>query len=114
MEFTGEFETHITVGLYSDDQIESLNRWGINHGLKCLHIVLARGATVSQPMLTCHGQGALTAELRKAVALAESLQAAGFPALRIKIEAAAANPGVPQSDATVSGQPPERYFEHHI
>jgi hypothetical protein len=114
MEFTGEFETHITVGLDNDDQIESLNRWGTARSLKCLHIVLERGATASQPMLTRHGRGRLTDELKKAAALAESLRAAGFPVLRIKIEAAAANPGARQFDAIAFSQPPDRYFEHHI
>lgn len=114
MEFTGEFETHITVGLDSDDQVESLNRWGINHDLKCLHIVLERGATASQPMLTRHGQGTLTGELKKAVALAESLQVAGLPVLRIKIEVAASNQGVLHITTGALNYPPEYYFEHHI
>lgn len=114
MEFTGEFETHITVCLNNSDRIEGLKEWSINHDLKCLHIVLDRGVTASQPMLTRHGWGDLTGELRTASDSCQSLNAEGFSVKRIKIEAAACNQGVPQSNAEAQHHSSDRYFEHHI
>lgn len=114
MEFTGEFETHITVGLNDLDEVKRLHKWSANHGLKCLHIVLDRGVTESQPMLTRHGWGDFTNELGIAVALCQSLKAEGFSAVRIKMEVASGNQGVPQSTSEARNHPQDRYFEHHI
>lgn len=113
-EFAGEFETHITVRLGPQRGVEALREWAAEHGLKCLHIVLDRGVTPSQPMLTRRGQGDLAGELRVASALCRSLDAEGFPVIRVKIEAAPWSEGVPQSDAEADGHPADRYFEHHI
>lgn len=114
MEFTGEFETHITVCLNDSDRIERLQKWSINHGLKCLHIVLNRGVTASQPMLTRHGWGDITGELRTAYNICQSLNAEGFSVTRIKIEAAPWNQGVPQSNVEILHHSSDRYFENHI
>lgn len=114
MEFTGNFETHITVGLKDLDRVEALEQWGINHGLKLLHIVLDRGVTVSQLMLTRHGQGSLTNELKTAFDSSQSLNAEGFTVTRIKIEVPQWNHSVPQSNAEALNHPGDRYFEHHI
>ncbi len=114
MEFSGEFETHITVFLKDLDRVEALQKWGINHGLKLLHIVLDRGINVSQLMLTRHGQGSLKNELKVAFDSTQSLNAEGFTVTRIKIEAALSNQGVPQSNAEALNHSCDRYFEHHI
>jgi hypothetical protein len=114
MEFIGEFETHITVCLNDSNRIENLQNWSRNHGLKCLHIVLDRGVTASQPMLTRHSKGNLKGELKIASDLFQSLNAAGFSVKRIKIEAAVCNQGVPQSNAEALYHSSNRYFEHHI
>lgn len=114
MEFTGEFETHITVRLHNSDEIKELQKWSKNHGLKCLHIVLDQGVTTSQPMLTRHGWGNFTNELRIGVDLCQALNAEGFSVVRIKIETAPWNQGVPQSNAEALNQSHNRYFEHHI
>jgi hypothetical protein len=114
MEFTGEFETHITVCLNDSNRIENLQNWSRNHGLKCLHIVLDRGVTASQPMLTRRGRGNLTGELKIASDLCQSLDAEGFSVNRIKIEAATYNQSVPQSNAEALHHSSNRYFEHHI
>ena len=114
MEFTGEFETHLTVSLSEPDRIEMLRQWGAEHGLKCLHILLDRGETPSQPMLTRQRKSILSTELETARSIARSLGAEGFPVVRIKIEAAPWNLDIPQSDADAAGQPPDRHFEHHI
>ena len=112
--FTGEFETHITVRLGESGEIEALRRWGAAHGLKCLHILLDRGVSTSQPMLTRWGRGDLAGELATALALGRSLSAEGFPVTRVKIEAAPGNQCVPQSDAEAGDHPADRYFEHHV
>lgn len=114
MEFTGEFETHITVCLNHVDEVEGLQKWSTNYGFKCLYIVLERGVTASQPMLTRHGWGDFTNELRIAVDSCQSLSAEGFSVVRIKIETVPWNQGVPQSNSEALNHPPDRYFEHHI
>ena len=74
MEFAGEFETHITLRLTAANELFSLQEWGKKHGLKCLHIVLDRGTTVSQPMLTRRGHGILSGQLTEARRLSHALQ----------------------------------------
>lgn len=114
MDFDGEFETHITVCLDELNSLEELKQWGIDHGLKYLHIVLGRGLTPSQPMLTRRGNGKLSNELATSINLSQSLKTAGFLVTRIKIEAAIVNNDIPQSSAESSGIESDRYFEHHI
>ena len=114
MEFTGKFETHITVCLDDLKEIEVLQKWSANNGFKFLHIMLDRGVTASQPMLTRYGWGDLTNELNIAIKLGESLKKKGFSVLRTKIEAAPENQGIPQSNSEALNYPLDRYFEHHI
>jgi hypothetical protein len=114
VEFTGEFETHLTVALAPDQAVELLQSWATQRGLKCLHILLARGRNASQPMLTCRGNGRLQQQLAAAEQLRQQLNLAGFAVTRVKVEAATTNDDVPQSDGAANEQPPERYFEHHI
>ncbi len=114
MEFAGEFETHITIGLDSASGIEALRDWGRENGLKCLHILLERGKTASQPMLTRRGCGLLSGELLVARKLDQRLKASGFTVARVKIEAACTNQDVPQTDSDAANHPYSRYFEHHV
>jgi hypothetical protein len=115
MQFTGEFETHITVSLKNNiDGIEWLHGWCIDRNLKFLHILLDRGASKSQPMLTRRGRGNFADELKIANNLSQELNAENFPVVRIKIEAAPWNQGVPQSDVEALAHPIDRYFEHHV
>jgi hypothetical protein len=114
-EFAGEFETHLTVDLNGrDGDIAALRAWGEARGMKCTHIVLARGRSVSQPMLTREGRGELSGELARAEAIASELSASGFAVTRIKIEASPFNRDVPQTDSVAAACPRERYFEHHV
>lgn len=106
--FEGDFETHLTVAA---DRAGALRRFAAAHGFKCLQIELARGARPLQPMLSWRGRGDLTQQRERAAAVAAQLRAAGLAPLRIKIEAAPGNRGVPRDDAgAVAG----RYFESHI
>jgi hypothetical protein len=114
MDFTGEFETHLTIRAADDADVVRLRAWAAPRGLKCTHIVLARGQSISQPMLTRHGGGELAEQRTAATELAQELHAAGFDVTRVKIEAAPWNSGVPQSDVEGKSHPRERYFEHHV
>jgi hypothetical protein len=114
MEFTGEFETHLTVRLGEAESTDRLRDWSAGRGLKCTHIVLARGRTASQPMLTRYGRGALSAEVEAAKRLSDDLAGEGFEVSRIKIEAAPGNRDVPRTDDEAAHHPRDRYFEHHV
>ena len=113
MDFTGEFETHLTIRADHPSRIDKLRRWSHSHGLKFTHIVLDRGTTVSQPMLTRSGSGTFAKELQAALNLQQDLGADDVEVTRIKIEAAPINFGVPQSNAEAETLG-ARYFEHHI
>jgi hypothetical protein len=114
MHFPGEFETHLTVRLADGQTIDSLRAAPAARGLKCTHIVLPRGRSASQPMLTREGRGTLAGELAEAAALRGALEASGFVVSRVKVEAAPWNGGVPQTDADGAAHPADRYFEHHV
>jgi len=114
MQFPGDFETHLTVRLADGQTVESLRAAPAARGLKCTHIVLARGRSASQPMLTRDGRGTLAGQLAEAAALRRALEADGFVVSRVKVEAAPWNQGVPQSDADGAAHPADRYFEHHV
>jgi hypothetical protein len=114
MDFTGEFETHITVSFGDICEIKRLQQWSAERNLKFLHILLERGTNISQPMLTRRGRGNFADELKIANHLAQALVAEGFDVNRIKIEAAPGNRGVPQSDLEALAHHPLRYFEHHV
>src|SRR5688572_23496428 len=114
MHFSGEFETHVTVRLNEAADLERLRAWARRRGLKCTHIILARGDGRSQPMVTRHGQGDLATEQAAALELADALRAEGFAVTRIKIEAAPWTVGVPATDDDGRRHPRERYFEHHV
>lgn len=114
MQFTGPFETHITVSVKDLEEIEKLRQWSYSKGLKCLHILLDRGFTPSQPMLTQWGEGRLSDELDRVKKLCQVLQAEGFTIVRIKTEVAADHPSVPQGAADALNYTKYQYFEHHI
>jgi hypothetical protein len=113
----GEFEAHITVRC--DDGAASairLERWSAARGWKFTHIVLARGRTPSQPMLTLRGSGPYEEQLRTCRSASQALRDAGFPPVRVKSEVAPWEPVVPRSDAQarLPGGSAGRYFEHHL
>lgn len=102
----GDFEIHLT--LLADRRLAG---FAATHGLKHTHIVLDRGATPDQPMLTLRTRGPLEAVVAEGRGWAARLFDDGFTVVRVKVEASPFNAGVPQTDAEV---PPQRYFEHHI
>lgn len=109
----GAFEYHVTVA-GGDVAAAGLARWAGERGVKFTHIVLARGRTVSQPMLTVRAAGASAAVLAEAEAMAGELRASGFEVTRVKLEASPFAAGVPTTAEQAAGEPGERYFEHHL
>ncbi|MBS1913573.1 MAG: hypothetical protein JST22_16420 [Bacteroidetes bacterium] len=114
MEFTGSFETHITIVGDNAATLDAARRFADMHGMKFVHIVLDRGALMSQPMLTRRGRGTLSDQLLVAGQLAGKLRGAGVTVIRVKIEAAPLNIGVPLTEDEALRLGPERYFEHHV
>lgn len=112
MNFKGEFETHITLALTGENEFQALREWSEPRHLKCTHIVLEKGVTASQPMLTQESVGTLEETQQLAVTLRDQCELADFPVCRVKLEVPPWNPGVPQT--TADAHPSERYFEHHI
>lgn len=107
---TGEFEAHLTVRA----DASRLEEHAAAHGLKFTHIVLERGRTPSQPMLTLHRRGSLPAVREAVEDAARALRDAGFEVVRTKIEAAPWAEGVPDTDEEAAALGPRYYFEHHI
>jgi hypothetical protein len=112
-DFAGEFETHLTVRADDLARLDALRAWADARGLKFHHIILDRGLTPSQPMVTRRGRGDLAGELAAAAELAAGLAADGYAVARVKVEAAPGNAGVPATDADAARHP-GRYFEHHV
>ncbi|GAB3150915.1 hypothetical protein GCM10027290_39210 [Micromonospora sonneratiae] len=113
--FAGDFETHLTVRLdggTGDDG--SLRDWAQRNGVKYLRIVLDRGETPDQPMLTSRGRGTLAEQRDAARDLADRLRRDGYDVTRVKIEAAPWNEDVPQTDRAAEELPAGCYFEHHV
>ncbi len=113
-ELYGEFETHLTVNASSAEQVRALSLWAADRGVKCIHILLDRGATPSQPMLTYRDRGTFDAQLGAAHALAKELADAGFVVARFKLEIDADHPGAPQSERDAQRLTASQYFEHHV
>jgi hypothetical protein len=108
--FKGEFETHITVA----SGVSRLYSIAEELGLKVVHIVLERGLTPSQPMVTARSSGTFGTALAEAEQIAFLLRAEGFCVTRLKIEATPWTVGVPRTDAEAAELGPGRYFEHHL
>jgi hypothetical protein len=106
--FSGDFEVHLTG---SAEEADALAAFASRRGAKFTHILLSRGETPSQPMLTVQGSGTLEDLHRLAEGWRADLAAEGLGLLRVKIEAAPWNEGVPASDLEASD---ELYFEHHV
>ena len=114
MDFAGEFETHLTVRTTDDAGLDELRLWAAARGLKFLHILLDRGRTPSQPMVTRRGRGTLADQRTVATDLARQLAARGLAVVRTKVEAAPWNRDVPEADADAVAFHCGRYFEHHV
>jgi hypothetical protein len=92
---SGDFEIHLSV---RERAATKLAAFAERHGLKLVHIVLDRGATPSQPMLTLAGNGTFAEQQARAAHREARLDEAGITVVRIKIEAAPWCVGVPRTD----------------
>jgi hypothetical protein len=106
--FSGEFELHLTG---SEWQADELAAFAELHELKFGNIELHRGDVPSQPMLTIGAQGTLDEVRTVGQSWRQKMLAAELFVVRIKIEAAPWNEGVPRTDDEAD---PELYFEHHV
>ncbi|MER5890784.1 hypothetical protein ABT160_43785 [Streptomyces sp. NPDC001941] len=93
------FETHVTVRCTSEPELDRLGAWAAERELKVTTIVLARGLTPVQPMLTLRGRTGHPA-------VVAALRAAGFEPARVKVET------VPWT--TEPAGPGGGYYEHHV
>lgn len=82
--------------------------------MKYAEIVLDTGATPRQPMVTYHGPGTLASQLATARRRTGELRGDGFDVIRVKVEAAPSNEGVPRSAAAAAALGTGCYFEHHV
>ncbi|PHQ51452.1 hypothetical protein BLA24_13780 [Streptomyces cinnamoneus] len=112
--FRGDFEAHVTVHASQDDDVRRLERHAADHGLKFTHILLDRGRTPSQPMLTLRRSGPLPQVAAAVEDTVQDLTAAGFTVVRTKIEAAPWAEGVPGTDEAAKALGGRYYFEHHV
>jgi hypothetical protein len=114
-QFTGDFETHLTLRTAPGDSAdEPLRLWAARHGMKYTRIVLDRGRTPDQPMLTAVGRGTLAEQRAAAVRHVGRLRGGGFDVVRVKIEAAPWNEDVPRTAGEAESLPEDCYFEHHV
>lgn len=112
--FTGAFETHVTLAVPDGASVDELSVFAARSGVKFAHIVLDRGQTRSQPMLTVPGEGTLADQVAAAGALSRDLADAGFLVARVKVEAAPWNEDVPADDAAAARLGDAMHFEHHV
>ncbi|MET7285352.1 hypothetical protein [Streptomyces sp. NPDC005573] len=115
-QFAGEFEIHLTVEPRAGEGggEDPARLWAERYGLKYTRILLDRGRTPDQPMLTGRGGGTLAGQRRVARGWADRLREDGFRVARVKIEAAPWNEEVPGTDAEALLLPGHCYFEHHL
>ncbi|MEU3555766.1 hypothetical protein [Streptomyces fragilis] len=103
------YEAHLTVRCADGAALDRLRRWSAARGLKLTHVVLARGRTPSQPMLTLRDASSYAAQLFRARAVGAELEADGFAVARVKIESDPLAPEVPRGPCDDG-----RHFEHHV
>ncbi|MFC4911281.1 hypothetical protein [Actinomadura gamaensis] len=109
MDITGDFEIHLTVAAPDAPRAREV---AAARGWKLTLIELARGRTPSQPMLSLRRSGTGGEVVAEAGRAADGLRADGLEVVRVKVEAAPWNAGVPRTDA--EGEALGSYFEHHV
>lgn len=114
MEFSGYFETHLTLDAPTPGRVAEAAQWAEEHGLKFTHIELDRGYSPSQPMVTHHGKGTLEKELAVAERWTAKLAEAGFTVIRTKVEVPRDGAGVPATRGAAEQLPGPGYFETHV
>lgn len=114
-EYRGHFEVHLTAQTNTPAVTDRFAGWCRDRGLKCVRIVLDRGATADQPMATWRRSSAvLSAVVEEANRLAADATTDGFAVVRVKVEADPHTADVPLADADAVAHHPKNYFEHHV
>lgn len=85
---------------------EQLRSWAADAEVRYTRILLDRGVTADQPMLSWLATGTAAEAEFAARETAADLERLGFPVIRLKLEAAAASRVEPATDGL--------YFEHHV
>eukprot|EP00004_Rigifila_ramosa_P008765 TRINITY_DN2010_c0_g1_i1.p2 TRINITY_DN2010_c0_g1~~TRINITY_DN2010_c0_g1_i1.p2 ORF type:complete len:209 (+),score=36.00 TRINITY_DN2010_c0_g1_i1:26-628(+) len=115
MTISGLFEIHITTHRAND--VEAFRAACAALALKPVLIQLPAGEHATQLMTSSYVSGSLDKAAAQARQQADALQAAGFPASRVKVEAMISNAGVPDTAADAQASIAEsagRYFEFHL
>jgi hypothetical protein len=110
----GDFEAHITVATDEPGTVTALEHYAALHDMKFTHILLLRGRTPDQPMLTVQRSGTAVAVRDWIRTVVAGLSEAGFRVTRVKLEATPWAEGVPGTDDAAAILGPRYYFEHHI
>ncbi|WP_327147340.1 hypothetical protein [Nocardia sp. NBC_01329] len=110
----GDFEAHITIRASGAGTVVALERYAARHDMKFTHIVLMRGRTPDQPMITVRRSGTVVAVREWIHTVVAALSAAGFEVTRAKLEVTPWAEGVPGTDAAAVVLGSRYYFEHHI
>jgi hypothetical protein len=114
-DYRGEFEVHVTVNTPTQDALDRFREWCRAREFKCVRIELARGAYVDQPMATWRRSGTvLSCVVAEAEQYADEMKSVGFPVVRVKVEAALQNDGIPVQDPDARVHDAGNYFEHHV
>lgn len=113
LQFAGLFETHITITLGEKSTEEFVDTCNLL-GVKPVFIQLPSGKVPSQPMTAVDTKGTLDSVKAEAYGVVKSLEAAGFPCIRVKIEAAPFNEDLPKTSAESEALPSTMYFEYHV
>lgn len=109
--FEGRYELHLSVGA-SPAAVPSFVARCAEEGAKAVVIELDRGLSAYQPMLCKYVTGSALAleEVERLSALLRER----YTLLRVKIEAALDNHGIPSTDEEAQDLPEDCYFEHHV
>jgi len=101
----GTFEAHLTVETDTPARRAELDALCAELGVDHVGIELPAGVHRAQPMTASYHRGELAAVAGEIEALHARLVAAGFPVVRVKVEAALDNEGLPTADG---------YHEFHV
>jgi hypothetical protein len=104
----------LTTGAERPEQRQRFRELCQRLGVKCVLIELSAGHSPSQPMTACYHHGAIGAVLDEVASQCRALREAGFPLVRLKLEAVASAQGVPEGDDEAARLPRANYFEMHV
>lgn len=108
--FRGTFEAHLTVAADGSERVAAFEALCRSEGVKCVLIELSRGRTRQQPMTASYHRGSFADVVAAIEQLHARVWVAGYPVLRVKVEAVVPSAGFTAEDVTMF---PDAYFEFH-